>query len=155
MKLSIIIPTFNEEEYLPNLLKSINAQNFTDYEVIIADAHSTDKTIDIAKAFGCKVVEGGLPGVGRNKGAEIAQGELLLFLDSDLELTENYLEEVLGEFERDKVDIGITLMNPLSEKSRDKLLHDIANWFMVAFEKIKPHGAGCYGIITKKELHQK
>ncbi|MDR2830098.1 MAG: glycosyltransferase [Methanobrevibacter sp.] len=153
MEVSIIIPTFNEEEHLPKLLKSIKSQKFNDYEIIIADADSNDSTIAIANLYGCKIVKGGLPGIGRNRGAEIAKGKKLLFLDADLELTENYLENVINEFKTKDVDIGITLMNPLSEKIRDKLLHEIANWFMVAFEKIKPHGAGCYGIITKKELH--
>jgi len=154
MEVSIIIPTYNEEEHLPKLLKSIKSQNFNDYEIIIADANSNDSTIAIAENYNCKIVDGGLPGIGRNKGAEIAKGDKLLFLDADLELTENYLENVIDEFETKDVDIGITLMNPLSEKIRDKLLHDIANWFMIAFEKIKPHGAGCYGIITKNKLHK-
>ncbi|MDR2622964.1 MAG: glycosyltransferase [Methanobrevibacter sp.] len=155
MEISIIIPTYNEEEHLPKLLKSIKSQKFNDYEIIIADADSTDSTIDIAEFYGCKIVKGGLPGFGRNRGAEIAKGKKLFFLDADLELTENYLEKVVNEFETKEADIGITLMNPLSKKIRDKLLHDIANWFMIAFEKIKPHGAGCYGIITKKKIHDK
>ena len=66
MKLSIIIPTYNEEEYLPNLLKSIESQKFKDYEVIVADANSCDNTVKIAKNYGCTVVQGGMPGVGRN-----------------------------------------------------------------------------------------
>ncbi|KZX15019.1 GalNAc(5)-diNAcBac-PP-undecaprenol beta-1,3-glucosyltransferase [Methanobrevibacter cuticularis] len=155
MKLSIIIPTYNEEKYLPNLLKSIKSQKYEDYEIIVADADSKDRTIEIAKKYRCKIVKGGIPGIGRNNGAKIAKGELLLFLDSDLELTENYLQSLIEEFEREKADIGITLMIPSSEKKRDKILHDLANWFMIAFEKIKPHGAGCYGIITKKSLHDK
>ena len=154
MKLSIIIPTYNEEEYLPNLLKSIESQKFKDYEVIVADANSCDNTVKIAKNYGCTVVQGGMPGVGRNNGAKIAKGEILLFLDSDLELTQNYLIEMIEEFEANELDIGITQINPISEKKRDKILHDLANWFMIAFEKIKPHGAGCYGIICKKELHE-
>ncbi|MDR3222672.1 MAG: glycosyltransferase [Methanobrevibacter sp.] len=153
MEISIIIPTYNEENYLPKLLESIKSQDFSDYEIIIADANSIDSTIAIANSYNCKIVEGGLPGVGRNRGAEIAKGEKLLFLDADLELSKNYLKDVINEFETTNVDIGITLMTPLSEKIRDKLLHDIANWFMIAFEKIKPHGAGCYGIITKKKIH--
>ncbi|WP_297897957.1 MJ1255/VC2487 family glycosyltransferase [Methanobrevibacter sp.] len=155
MKLSIIIPTYNEEEYLPKLLKSIRLQEFEDYEVIVADANSCDNTIKIAEHYGCIVVEGGMPGVGRNNGAKIAKGEILLFLDSDLELTNNYLIETIHEFESNDLDIGITQINPISEKKRDKILHDLANWFMIAFEKIKPHGAGCYGIICKRELHEK
>ena len=153
MKISIIIPTYNEEEYLPKLLESIKSQDFTDYEVIVADAQSDDNTREIAKDYGCVVVEGGLPGPGRNRGAEVAQGEILLFLDSDLELTENYLSNVVEEFESEELGIAITQMTPLSEKKRDKYLHDLANWFMIAVENIKPHGAGCYGIISKKDLH--
>ena len=153
MKLSIIIPTFNEEEYLPILLKSIKEQDFKDYEIIVADANSKDNTLKIAKDYNCIIVEGGMPGVGRNKGAKIAKGEILLFLDSDLKLTENYLQELINELEEKEIDIGITQISPLSEKKRDKVLHDLANWFMIAVEKIKPHGAGCYGIVAKKHLH--
>ena len=59
MKLSIIIPTYNEEEYLPKLLESIKMQDFTDYEVIVADANSKDNTRKIATDYGAKVVDGG------------------------------------------------------------------------------------------------
>ena len=153
MKISIIIPTYNEEEYLPNLLKSIKEQDFTDYEVIVADANSKDNTRKIATEYGAKVVEGGLPGIGRNNGAEVATGELLLFLDSDLELTPHYIKNVVEEFEKRNLGIAITQMTPLSEKKMDKFLHDLANWFMISVENIKPHGAGCYGIIAKRSLH--
>ncbi|MBE6495411.1 MAG: glycosyltransferase [Methanobrevibacter thaueri] len=153
MIFSIIIPTYNEEEYLPVLLDSIKMQSFDDYEVIVADANSTDKTREIAESYGCVVVDGGLPAVGRNKGAEVAKGEYLLFLDSDLELTEDYLRNVLYEFRMEHLGIAITKMKPLSDKVEDKIFHDFANYFMIGVEKIKPHGAGCYGIIVKKSLH--
>ena len=152
---SIIIPTYNEEDYLPVLLDSIKEQDFDDYEVIVADANSTDRTREIAEEYGCIVVEGGLPGVGRNNGAKVAQGEYLLFLDSDLQLTEDYLRDVLYEIQIEKAGIAITQMKPMSNKVQDKLFHDFANYFMIGVEKIKPHGAGCYGIIAKRELHEK
>ena len=155
MILSIIIPTYNEEEYLPVLLESIKKQNFTDYEVIIADANSEDRTCEIAEEYGCIIVEGGMPGVGRNNGAKVAKGDYLLFLDSDLELTEDYLRDVIYEFQMERLGIAITQMKPLSEKSEDRLLHNLANYFMIGVERIKPHGAGCYGIIVKRELHEK
>ena len=155
MIFSIIIPTFNEEEYLPILLESIKQQKFDDYEVIIADANSTDRTREIAEEYGCIVTEGGMPAVGRNNGAKIAKGEILLFLDSDLKLTDDYLRNVLYEFQTEKLGIAITQMKPLSKKSEDELLHKLANYFMISVERIKPHGAGCYGIIVKKELHEK
>lgn len=155
MIFSIIIPTYNEEEYLPILLESIKKQEFDGYEVIVADANSTDKTREIAKDYGCIVVEGGLPAVGRNNGAKVAKGEYLLFLDSDLKLTDDYLRDVLYEFKMEHLGIAISQMIPMSNKVEDKLFHDFANYFMISVEKIKPHGAGCYGIIAKKELHDK
>lgn len=155
MIFSIIIPTFNEEEYLPILLESIKKQKFDDYEVIIADANSTDRTREIAEEYGCIITEGGMPAVGRNNGAKIAKGEILLFLDSDLKLTDDYLRDVLYEFQMERLGIAITQMKPLSKKSEDELLHKLANYFMISVERIKPHGAGCYGIIVKKELHEK
>ncbi|HAB26346.1 MAG TPA: glycosyltransferase family 2 protein, partial [Xanthomarina gelatinilytica] len=52
MKLSVIIPTFNEEAYLKNALRSVS---FAD-EIIVIDSLSTDKTVEIAETFGCKVL---------------------------------------------------------------------------------------------------
>lgn len=153
MILSIIIPTYNEEACLPVLLESIKKQSFDDYEIIVADANSTDKTREIAESYECIVTEGGLPAVGRNNGAKIAKGEYLLFLDSDLKLTDDYLRNVIYEFRMERAGIAITQMLPMSNKVEDKLFHDFANYFMISVEKIKPHGAGCYGIIAKKELH--
>jgi len=154
MKLSIIIPTYNEEEYLPLLLKSIAAQDFADYEVIIADAGSEDRTREIAREAGCRIVEGGMPGVGRNRGATAAQGDYLLFLDSDVCLTEGYLRSSLEEFTIEKLGIAITQISPLSDSRLDKMAHDFANFFMRRVESLKPHGAGCYGILTLKKLHE-
>ena len=60
-KISIIIPTLNEEDYLSLLLESIKQQNFKDYEIIVVDASSTDDTLKIAQNYGCSIVGGGLP----------------------------------------------------------------------------------------------
>lgn len=79
MIFSIVIPTYNEEEYLPKLLESIKMQSYDDYEIIVADANSNDRTREIAEEYGCIVVEGGLPAVGRNNGAKVAKGEIILF----------------------------------------------------------------------------
>ncbi len=152
--ISIIIPTYNEESYIPKLLKSIKDQNFSDYEIIVADAESTDNTREIAESYGCKVVKGGSPAVGRNNGAKVARGEYLLFLDADVILTEGYIESALNEFIENEQGIGITQLIPLSDSKKDKMLHDFANFFMRSVESIKPHGAGCYGILTTKKLHQ-
>ncbi len=59
--LSIIIPTLNEEKYLLGLLNSLKKQTYMDFEVIIADNNSKDRTKQIAKKHGCKIVKGDLP----------------------------------------------------------------------------------------------
>ena len=154
MKISIVIPTYNEEEVLPNILTSIQRQNFDDLEVIIADAHSTDKTLDIAKSYGCKIVPGGLPAEGRNNGAKVAQGELLLFLDADSVLTNNYITSAIEEFELNNLGIAITQIVPLEKSFINQISHEFANYMTKKISTIKPHGAGCYGILTYKSLHE-
>ena len=100
--LSIIIPTLNEEKYLPLLLKEIKKQNSADYEIIVADAGSEDKTIEIAKNYGCKIIPGGLPARGRNEGAKIAQGDIFLFMDADnIFLPPEFLKNLLEEFKKE------------------------------------------------------
>lgn len=155
MKISIIIPAYNEEEFLPNLLTSIQRQEFDDLEVIIADAHSTDNTVEIAESFGCKIVPGGLPSVGRNNGAKVASGELLLFLDADSVLTNNYVSSAIKEFELHNLGIAITQIVPLEKSFINQLSHEFANYITKTISQIKPHGAGCYGILTYKSLHEK
>ncbi len=155
MKVSIIIPSYNEEEFLPNLLTSIQRQEFDDLEVIIADANSTDKTVEIAESYGCKIVPGGLPSVGRNNGAKVARGELLLFLDADSVLTNNYISSAVEEFELHNLGIAITQIVPLEKSFINQLTHEFANYMTKQISEIKPHGAGCYGILTYKSLHEK
>jgi glycosyltransferase involved in cell wall biosynthesis len=105
--LSIIIPTLDEEKYLPILLSQIKKQNFSDFEIIVADAGSKDKTVEIAKSFGCQVTNGGLPAKGRNEGAKITRGEIFLFLDADnIFLPENFLKNLLEEFEKRNLGVA-------------------------------------------------
>ncbi len=68
--LSIVVPTFNEEDFLPRLLASIEAQDYADREVIVADNRSRDRTRAIARAHGARVVTGG----SRRRGATGAHG---------------------------------------------------------------------------------
>jgi len=59
---SVIIPSLNEEKYLGRLLDSIQQQHLKPAEIIIADAHSKDRTREIARKYGCKIVDGeGIP----------------------------------------------------------------------------------------------
>ena len=88
MKLSIIIPCKNEEKYISTLLSSLLEQELPfETEVIISDAFSTDNTIQNVLTYSdrltIKIINGGLPSVGRNNGAMAATGDILLFIDAD------------------------------------------------------------------------
>jgi len=153
--ISIIIPTLNEENYLPKLLDSFKKQNLKeDYEVIIADAGSTDTTVEIAKKkYGCKVVPGGLPAKGRNEGAKVAQGDLLLFLDADLILPEGFLDALLKEFREKNLDIASTDLDFLSDKKIYKITAFLRNIYYRCTQRILPHISQC--ILVKKDIHSK
>jgi len=91
--LSIIIPTLNEEQALPDTLKPLS--KLSKVELIIADSGSTDATISIAQDHGTRVVPT-QPGRGRqmNAGAALARGETLLFLHADTQLPENFQQQI-------------------------------------------------------------
>lgn len=141
-RISIIIPTLNEEQLLPKLLESIKKQTFTDYEVIVADAGSSDNTVTIAKEYGAVVVPGGLPGVGRNRGAEASKGEFLFFLDADVILPEDFLEKALNEMEEQFVDLATCEFRPLSDLRMDRILFQLSNLFVRINQKFNPRAAG-------------
>jgi glycosyltransferase involved in cell wall biosynthesis len=154
MKLSIIIPTLNEEKYLPQLLESIRAQDFKDYEIIVSDAGSKDKTVEFAKKFGCMVVKGGVLTVGRNNGAAAANGDILLFLDADAILPHpKFLSNALAEFERRKLDAAGFKLLPYGGKPIDRVAHGLWNTLAFATQKFLPHAAA--SIMIKKEIHKK
>lgn len=152
--ISIIIPTLNEEDFLPGLLESIKKQSFGDYEIIIADAGSKDATLEIAKKYGCTVVPGGLPGPGRNIGAKTAKGNILFFLDSDTLLPEGFLEKSMQEFTSRNLDIATFRLAHFPGGFLSYIfLNIIYNNLIILAEKIKPYSA--VGILIKKELFEK
>jgi glycosyltransferase involved in cell wall biosynthesis len=91
MRFSVIIPAFNEEKYLPRLLASIDAAkaNYAwgpqQVEVIVADNASTDRTAEVARAHGARVVHVTKRRIAaaRNGGGRSARGEILCFIDAD------------------------------------------------------------------------
>jgi glycosyltransferase involved in cell wall biosynthesis len=125
MKLAIIIPAKNEEKTLPYLINSINEQTFRNFEIIVADADSTDKTKEIAKKYKCKIVKGGRLSEGRNRGADraVEKGfDTLMWIDADAILpSKSFLEDALNEFKERKLDLAGTLQAPYDSKSEISL----------------------------------
>lgn len=123
--ISIIVPTYNEDKCIAGLLQSIQSQVLhLPVEIIVADNHSTDRTREIAKSYGATIVDGGLPGEGRNRGAEVATGSLLLFLDADVILYNSYyLWDCLTEFRTRELDIATCRLQPMSDLKSDQFGH--------------------------------
>lgn len=152
--ISIVIPTLNEENYLPKLLDSIKRQTYKDYEIIVADANSNDKTRAVAKRYGCRVVSGGMPAVGRNNGAKAAKGDILLFLDADSIVGKDFLKDSLKDIQSRKLDVAGSYLYPLSERLIDGIFLDIFNVWTCLTQFFYPNACGS-GIFCKKWLHKK
>jgi len=152
---SIIIPTYNEEAYLPRLLESIEAQECADCEIIVADNSSSDRTRAIARAHGARVVRGGIPSAARNRGAEAARGEYLLFVDADTVLPDGFLGKIIARFEKDFVDICIPWIRPIDGTSPIYgTIFNFSNTFFKLMETIQPQGLGIC-ILATKRIHNR
>lgn len=95
---SIIIPTLNEEKYLPNLLSDMSKQTYRDFEIIVIDAQSEDKTRQKAILFenklpSLKILSSSKRNVSlqRNLGANSAKGKYFIFIDADSRLPSYFL----------------------------------------------------------------
>ncbi|MEP4076960.1 glycosyltransferase [Haloferula sp.] len=96
--ISVVVPARDEAENLGRLLPSLNGQTLMPKEVLVVDDQSSDSTADVARSFGARVVDGVTPPEGWygkpwacRQGVEVASGEVLLFLDADVELEEDAL----------------------------------------------------------------
>lgn len=153
-ELSIVIISLNEEKNLPKILASIKRQKYKNYEIIISDAGSIDKTLEIAKQNKCRIVKGGLPSRGRNNGARVSLGKYLAFLDADVILPSGFLENVMSQIRENKVDIATVRQKPVTKKKMDIFYHHAYNLWQKTMERIDPHSVGTC-IIIKRDLFRK
>ncbi|HEX2925585.1 MAG TPA: glycosyltransferase family 2 protein [Ruminiclostridium sp.] len=103
-QVTVIIPNYNYEKTLPKCFEALSRQTYKDFEIIFVDDGSTDNSVEIAKRYPCKIIKTAKnEGVSaaRNLGAKNAVGEFLFFLDSDVALFDNAIENTIKEFKRD------------------------------------------------------
>ncbi len=119
--ISIVIPTYNSDKLIANLLDSVFKSNVKNFEVIIVDDCSTDDTVEIVKNYPLKLVElreNSGPAKARNIGVKKARGDIIFFLDSDIVLQKGTIEEVEEYFRSNPSSncvIGICTKEPLNE----------------------------------------
>lgn len=106
MKVSVIIPTYNEEKVLPDCIESLGFQTMIDFEIIVVDDGSTDKTGKLLRNLqltisGFQYLEQDHKGAGaaRNLGAKNAKGQILVFVDADMTFDDEFLEKLIAPIE--------------------------------------------------------
>lgn len=102
MKVSIVVPTFNEQECIENCLKSMASQNLPSFEIIVVDGGSSDRTIEIAEKYADKVYNLKKRGIGiaRVFGAKKARGKYYYMTDADCWANPGLLKNFYSLFEK-------------------------------------------------------
>ena len=99
--ISVIIPVYNGEKFLPRCLDALKSTSYQQYELIVVDDCSTDRSDEISRDKGALVLRTSRqsgPGAARNLGAQEAHGEVLLFVDADVVVKPDTLERVAADF---------------------------------------------------------
>lgn len=158
--ISIVIPALNEKRYIGALLGDILAQNFSEeIEIVVADADSTDGTLEVIKGFearhkNLKVVKGGLPAIARNNGGKASAGDPIFFVDADMKIADkDFLKKAVSYFREKKLGIATVFLKPDSDYWVDHALVLINNIWLPISKYFRPSGAMC--IVVTREIFQK
>lgn len=160
---SIVIPTLNEEKYLPRLLENLTQQTFTNFEVIHVDGNSDDKTVPATSQFQGKlqlqsiVVKKRNVSYQRNVGATKARGEWIIFMDADNLLPNYFLDGVkyaIAKF--NDFDVFSTWMGVDTGRTRDESIARIINAGIEVYSKVlnKPSAFGALIGVKKVVFEQ-
>lgn len=113
MLVSVIIPTYNAASFVDNTLQSVLKQSYTNIEILVVDDGSNDNTQQVIESYNDPRIQfhprehQGAPGHCRNYGYTIAQGETIIYLDSDDYMEPNMIEEMVKCYQESEVDLVI------------------------------------------------
>ena len=126
------MPMYNAEKYVELAIYSLLNQTFKDFEAILIDDCSTDKTLKKVRKFKdsrIKIIQNetnlGMPGSVRNVGLNIAKGEYIFFLDNDDVMLPNCLELLLSTAEQTDADVVSSTISLHAENSNFKSLNEV------------------------------
>lgn len=154
-ELTIVIPCKNEENYIGRLLNDLSNQEYIKgVRIIIADAGSTDKTIQIINSYktvlNIEIIKGGLPAVGRNNGLKISNTKWTLFLDADAEIYDNNLIKKALYRIKSK-DYEILACKLSSNIIKVKILYKLSNLIIKLSQYDKPFSVGIFMMVNTEK----
>ena len=157
---SVVIPAFNEEKLLPLLLESLDNQSYIDFEVILVDANSTDRTIEEAKNYIKKLsltifsTDEKNVSASRNFGASKAKGEFLFFIDADNYVHPAFLKDVSRLLEKGYQMIVPSIV-PDSKNALYKFAYKVTNSLVYIGEKVHLSFSTGGNMVIAKEVFEK
>jgi glycosyltransferase involved in cell wall biosynthesis len=150
---TVVIPALNEAERLPLLLETLGRQTQPPDQIVVADAGSADATRAIAEQRGAQVVDGGKPAAGRNAGARVATGDLVLFLDADDELDDEFIAVAVEEFVDRGLAAATTFVEPIERDPENIMVCDVVNLYLDVMQYVAPHAPG-FCILVRRDVHE-
>ena len=157
--ISVIIPTYNEEKYIGQLLKSLAEQDCAkEIEVVVADAFSIDKTRETVMEFEnffkkLLIIDGGFQSIARNKGAKVSSGDLLFFIDADLVIPDaDFISKAGAFFRKNNLGISTVYLAPMSSKIFDKIMMWFYSLCLYMSKYFRALGAMC--IIADRKVFE-
>lgn len=152
-RIAVVIPTKNEARYLPRLLSALKTQTVQPDEVVVADAGSTDKTVELARTYGAHVVPGGNAATGRNNGAAATTSEYIFFFDADAIIDDHeFLAHALAEFNAKTLDIATSDFYVEGGTFGDRLSMRLYNHYVRLWGARHPHPMGTF-ILARRDAH--
>jgi glycosyltransferase involved in cell wall biosynthesis len=101
VRFSVVVPCYNEADYLAGTIRSLQQQSFAgEYEIVVVDNNSTDSTVEVARGLGTRVVTEAVPGVcnARQAGTLASRGEIVVSTDADTTHPPDWLEKIDRHF---------------------------------------------------------
>ena len=139
-KLSIIIPTMNEEGSIGLVIDDIKGSlpSTIDYEILVVDTNSKDRTREIATSKGARVIEEPRRGYGRayKTGFENAKGEVVATLDADRTYPAGRIAEMVGMLEAEKLDFITTNRFAEMQPGAMSFTHKFGNWILAVSTRL-------------------
>lgn len=150
MDFSVVVPTWNEELWLPRLLRSI-AGHPSVSEILVADKGSSDRTGAIAEFFGARVVEGGTPAQARNRAGRLARSDVILFVDADAMVSDAVLSVVEHRFSDPRVLAVHFPLVPIDGSPFVRLCYRVMDVYLGALARLGiPQGVGTFLAIRRR-----